>query len=155
METIDKVKERIVKKYEELQTYSTTYNAKAKAQREQLMNDYKEAFQKDPSSVNLTDIAKDMFYLNGFHQADIRKLQIQLLDIYTFSKDIFPELELPKEIDTTITILKGNLPKQIFISEDGKLKEIEKGKVDELTKEYQEKNYFKFFETQLNTILNA
>lgn len=155
MDYVKTLKEQVLKKYEELQTYSTTYNIKAKAQRDKLMNEHKDAFKNDPNSVDVNAIAKDMFYLNGFYQADIRKLQVQLLDIYNFSKDIAPELEFPKELDNTITILKGNLPGQMFIVVDGNFEEIEKGKVDSLTADFEKKGYYKIFEEQVKKALNA
>ena len=155
MKLADKLKEQVVKKYSELQNYSTVYNTRAKTQRDKLMNEHKEAFAIDPKSIDINAIAKDMFYLNGFYQADIRKLQVELLNLYTMVKDVAPKLEFPKEVETTVTILKGNLPGQIFIAVDGGFDEIESGKVDNLTKDFEEKGYYKLFEEQVKKILNA
>lgn len=154
MENSEKAKSYIIKKYEELQSYSTAYNKKASTQKDKLMNTYKAEFKANPNSVDLTEVARDMFYINGFHQADIRKLQVQLLDSYILVKEIFPEVEFSKDIETTLVILKGNLQKQIFIEDEGEFEEIEKGKLDTLKKDFKDRNYFKMFEAQVKKLFN-
>ena len=158
MDYLKKLKEAVEKKYSELQTYSTNYNLRAKSQREQLMNEHKEAFKNNPESIDVKAIAKDMFYLNGFYQTDIRKLQVQLLEFYALVKDIAPELEFGTEIETTIIALKGSLPGQLFVVVDGEFQEIEKGQIEKLSKDYEDRGYYKMFESQIeqiNQILNA
>ena len=155
MENIEKFKLEVERKYKELQIYSKLYNSKASLQRESLMNEHKEAFKKNPDSVDISAIAKNMFYLNGFYQADIRKLQNQLLDIYTILKVVYPEITFSKDVEDVINILKTNLPKQLFVTEDGEFKEIEKGKKDELIKDFEQKQYFKMFDKQIRNILNG
>lgn len=155
MEIEKRIKDVLVKKYEELQGYSNAFNSRAKKQREDIMLKHKEAFQKDPTSVDVKDIARNMFYINGFMQLDVRKLQTQLLDLYNFSKEIYPELELPEALVDTVTVLKESLQKQTFVEDSGELVEIEKGKVEKLLKDFDNKNYFNLFEAQVKTLLDA
>lgn len=155
MDYLDKLKSGVEKKFNELQEYTSVYNKKSKEERTKLMTEYKEEFIKNPAKVDLKAIAKDMLYINGFYQTDIRKLQVQLLDLYNFSKDVNPEIEFSKEIVDTVTILKNSLPKQLFVVEDGELKEIEKGKTEQLKEDFEKRNYFNMFEKQITSILNA
>lgn len=151
----DKIKAIIQKKFNEVQEYAKLYNSQATNHREKLMSEHKDAFLLDPSSVDLETIAKDMFYLNGFYQADIRKLQVQLLEQYTFAKEIYPEITFSEDLEATVGILKSNLPRQIFIVKDGAFHEIEKGKLEQLTSDFESKGYYKLFEEQIKKILNA
>lgn len=151
----NKIKSLVEKKFEELQEYSKLYNDKAKNHREKLMSEHKDAFLKDPGSLDLQTIAKEMFYLNGFYQADIRKMQVQFLEQYSIAKELNPEISFSDEIETTVGVLKANLPKQVFVVKEGKFEEIEKGKLEELTSEFESKGYYKLFEDQIKKILNA
>ena len=155
MDYAKKLKDLVEKKYLELQEYSSIYSKQSTAQREKLMTEHKEEFMKNPENVDIKVIARDMFYLNGFYQTDIRKMQVQLLDLYSTVKEIDPSIEFSKEILNTIGVLKGSLPNQLFIIKDGEFYEIEKGKVDTLKKDFEERNYHQFFEKQVTTILNA
>jgi hypothetical protein len=155
MDYAKKLKDLVEKKYLELQEYSSIYSKKSTAQREKLMTEHKEAFMKNPDEIDIKAITRDMFYLNGFYQTDIRKMQAQLLELYTAVKDIDPTITFSKEVENTVVILKGSLPKQLFIVKDGEFHEIEKGKVESLKKDFEERNYHQFFEKQVMTILNA
>jgi hypothetical protein len=145
----------VEKKFNELQEFAKLYNTQAQEQRAKLLNEYRDAFKEDPKSIDMVSIAKEMFYLNGFYQADIRKMQVQLLEQYSMAKEIFPEMTFNEDINTTIGVLKTNLPKQIFVVEEGKFQEIEKGKVEELTADFETKGYYKIFEEQIKKVLNA
>jgi len=155
MSNEEKLKSVVERKFNELQEFAKEYNKKATNQREKLMKEHKVAFEKDPESVNIEEIAKDMFYLNGFYQADIRKLQTELLDYYTISKEIAPEVVFSEDIEATVGVLKANLPKQIFTLDNGEFKEIEKGKQEELIKDFEKKGYYKLFADQVKKVLNA
>jgi hypothetical protein len=153
--SLKSVKKIIEKKYNELQTYSKVYNTQSAEHRNQLMNKHKEDFLKDPNSVDLKTIAKDMFYINGFHQADIRKLQNDFIASVDMAKEIYPEITFDEDVNATIKILKTNLPRQIFVVEDNKLVEIEEGKVAKLKEDFDKKGYLEMFEKQIKQILNA
>ena len=151
----EKTKGLVEKKFNELQEFAKLYNTQAQEQRSKLVNEYKDAFKEDPNSIDMVSIAKEMFYLNGFYQADIRKMQVQLLEQYSMAKEIFPEITFNEDIETTIGILKTNLPKQIFVVKEGKFQEIEKGKVEELTADFENKGYYNLFEKQIRQVLDA
>lgn len=151
----EKTKGLVEKKFNELQEFAKLYNTQAQEQRSKLINEYKDAFKEDPNSIDMVSIAKEMFYLNGFYQADIRKMQVQLLEQYSMAKEIFPEITFNEDIETTIGILKTNLPKQIFVVKEGKFQEIEKGKVEELTADFENKGYYNLFEKQVRQVLDA
>lgn len=151
----EKTKGLVEKKFNELQEFAKLYNTQAQEQRSKLINEYKDAFKEDPNSIDMVSIAKEMFYLNGFYQADIRKMQVQLLEQYSMAKEIFPEITFNEDIETTIGILKTNLPKQIFVVKEGKFQEIEKGKVEELTADFENKGYYNLFEKQIRQVLDA
>lgn len=155
MDYAKKLKELVEKKYLELQEYSSLYSKKSTLQREKLMTEHKEAFIKNPGEVDVKAIGRDMFYLNGFYQTDIRRMQVQLLDLYILVKDVDPNIEFSKEIIDTVNILKNSLPNQLFVVKEGEFHEIEKGKIESLKKDFEEKNYHQFFEKQVMTILNA
>lgn len=154
MESKEIFKSIVESKYVELQKYSTKYNRKATKERETLMSKHKEAYQKNPESVDLHKIAKDMFYMNGFHQADIRKMQTSFIETYRAFKEVYPEEDLSEEVTNTAKILKENLPKQIFILKDGNFEEIEEGALEKIVNDFEEKGYYKIFEAQITNILN-
>lgn len=155
MEIKENLKNLIDTKYLELSSFGKEFNKQAKVQRTKLMTEHKKAFDVDPESVDLEAIAKDMFYLNGFYQADIRRMQVQLVDIYNTGKFAFPDLEFSEELEATVSMLKTSLPKQLFILKDGEFIELEPGRKDELIKDYTEKKYFKLFEDKLKNLLNG
>ena len=149
------LKSQVEKKFDELQEYSSVYSKLSTSNRKKIMEEHKVQFAKDPSKVDIKEIARDLFYINGFYQTDIRKLQNQLLDIYTFAKDVDPEIEFSKELTDVITVLKNSLPKQLFVVTDGELQEIEEGKMEELKESFDVRGYYSIFEKQVKTILNA
>jgi hypothetical protein len=154
METLKKVHNLVIKKYNELENYTKVYNVKAKLQREKLLEESKLKFKEDPNSVDLDKIAKELFYMNGFHHADIRQLQTSLLESYGMYKDLDGEEEFPAELNTAISLLKTSFPKLIFTIDGENFVEIVEGRLEILLKEYEEKNYFKIFEKQLVNLFN-
>ena len=154
MKNSEKLKTIVEKKFSELQEYTSIYTKKAESQKKKLLSEIKEKFKENPEEVDVKSIAKNMFFINGFHQADIRKLQVQLLDFYNLVKEIEPKVEFNKEIVDTILVLKNSLPQQLFTVDKGELKEIEKCKVSKMKQDFEDKNYFALYEQQIKNILN-
>lgn len=155
MSTKESIEKIINKKFKELQEYTSTFSKKAESNREELITKYKPEFMKDNSKVDIKDLARDMFYMNGFFQADIRLLQTELLNIYNFSKELFPELEFNSELEEVIKVLKVNLNKQLYVINEGTFEEIEEGTTEKLKKNFDKNNYFSMFENKIKTLLNA
>lgn len=155
MENLERIKTEVLKKYEEMQDYTIQYNKISQKQKVDIIDKNREIFMKNPEDVDITSIAKDVFFVNGIHQTDIRKMQVQFIDIYDFVKSVFPEMELPEEVTNNIKVLKNNLPKQVFTLENGEFKEIEEGHVKSLIDRYEASGFLKSYEAQIKNILNA
>lgn len=155
MENRKQYKALVEVKYKELHDYSKLYNKISTEQRTKLLEEHKEAFEKDPNSVDLEAIAKNMFYMNGFYQTDIRKMQIQFVDIYNTVKYCHSDIEFSTDLEESVQALKSILQKQLFIVVDGDFKEIEEGQIDKLRSDFDKKNYYSLFEKQVKQILNG
>lgn len=154
MELIDQIFSSVNQKFKELQDYTNVYNEKAKNDREVIIEQAKEQFKKDPNSVDIEEIGRDVLFVNGFHQTDIRRLQNSLLEVYKIYRELGGDKEFSKELEETVNYLKLNLPKQIFVTKAGVFEEIEEGKLEKLTTDYKEKNYYRLFEAQVKQLLN-
>lgn len=151
------LKKLVEQKYHELQEYTVAYNIKAAKQKTDILDKAKIKFKKDPKTVDLNELARDVFLLSGFHQADIRKLQESFLSAYQVYLHLGGEEAFSEEIANTALILKNSLPKQTFnYNESSKaFEEVEEGRLEIIKKDYKEKNYFKMFERQILSILGT
>lgn len=148
------LKKRVEISHQELSNYTKTYTQKFEAKKKEILEKNKENFAKDPSSVDLQKVAKDVFYVSAFHQSDIRLMQANLLSIYRLYKELGGNEEFSSDIVATIALLKQSLPKQMFIERNGEFQEIEEGALEKQLQIYEERNYFKHFESQLSQMLN-
>lgn len=154
MELLNKIHDLVVKKFSELETYTTTYNTVVSDKRSKLIKDNKEKFKKDASAVDLEGIAKNLFYLNGFHQVDIRHLQTSFLSAYNLYLELGGDVAFEETLKTSALFLKENLPKQMFITKDGGFTEIVDGAVEKAMSDFDKNKYFKLFESQIIKLFN-
>jgi hypothetical protein len=154
METLERLEKLVVKKFEELQTYTKLFNSQALTHRLDTMTKAKAQYKKDPDSVEVNELAKNLFYVQGFNQTDIRQLQITLLEAYNLYRELDGASEFTPDIIATINLLKSSFPQPIFTVENGAFVELVSGRLEGLLKDYEEKNYFKIFEAQLIKLLD-
>ena len=147
------IKQEVELRYNELQEYAKLFNTKSEKDRTEIMERHAVKFKENPEEVDTVTIAKEMLYINGFHQADIRKMQQDFLSTFVVSKKIFPELEYSEDIEKTAKVLQQALPAQVFVVDNGVFKEVEKGRREKLMSDFDEKGYFKLFEAQISKLL--
>ena len=154
MVAADRMLEILNKSLAELQQYTDVYNTQVKQKREEHITKNIDNYKKDPNSVDLGVIAKEVFYMNGFHQLDIRRLQTTFLNNYNLFKALEPEIKVSDEVEAVASILKVNLGSQMFTVSDGTFKEIIADSVKEALEKYEANNYFKLFESQILKLFN-
>lgn len=154
MENSKRLKEEVEKRFRELEEYTNAFNEKATSDRRKYIEDNKLKFKEESEEVDISTIAKEYFYLNGFHQMDVRILQTEFLSAYTIYKKVFSGEELSKDIESTAKILKGSIQRQFFTLEGGEFKELEEGRKDKALKDFEDRNYFKIFEKQIKQALD-
>lgn len=152
METLETLKGIVISKFTELQDYTKAYNQKAGTDRTKIMES-REILESDPDKFDVDTIGRDILFINGYHQVDIRRLQENALTAYKLYRELGGDAEFDKELMDTMGILQASLPKQLFVLENGKFVEIEEGRVDTLKQEYKSKGYFKFFEEQVRKLV--
>ena len=154
MKTLDKLHKIVIQRYNELEAYASLFNKRASKLREELIEKNKDKFLSNPTSVDIKEIAKEMFYINGFHQADIRILQTSFLDSYIMYSQLEGEEKFEEDVTKTAEILKNSLPKQRYIATKDTFDEIVSGSTEKMLKDYEDKNYFKIFESQIDRLFD-
>jgi len=150
-----KILDTLHKTLAELQKYTEVYNLQDKAKKNEYITKNLEIFKTNPESVDMKDIAKNLYYMNGFHQLDIRNLQIKFLNIYNLYKSLELKTPVSEEAEVVANILKGSLGTQMFTVDHDKFTEIIAGSVDAALKKYEDNNYFRLFETELLKLFNG
>lgn len=154
MSTLETFETIIESKYQELATYTKIFNKKAEEDKTRLAAS-KDLFQANPEDLDLEALGLDVFYLNGFHQLDLRQMQERLLTAYNFYRELGGDKVFEEELENTVGVLRNMLPKQMFVISEGKLQEIEAGSVEKLKNDYKEKGYYKLFEKQIKQVLGG
>jgi hypothetical protein len=154
MKTLTKLHKLVIQKHSELEEYSTLYNKRAEVARTELIEKNKEIFKKNPEKVDLKEIAKEVFYINGFHQADIRNLQVSFLEAHTLYNQLDGVEEFPEGVSDVAGILKNNLPNQRYVVTKGSFVEVVEGSTKKMLDDYESKNYFKIFEAQISKLFD-
>lgn len=155
METLKRLQTIVERKYKELQEYTSAYNEMASGIKSNMIDSSKEKFKKHPESIDIDEIGKS-FLILGFHQADIKKLQEDLISVYKVYNELGDESVFDSELVTAVNILKNSISKQFFIFNPVKLtfEELEAGRVEQAKKDYRDKNYFRLFESQIQKLLS-
>lgn len=153
MDTLKTLEGIVRTMYNELQEYTKTYNKKAEEDRAKLLKS-RSILESEPDNFDVDSIARDIMFINGHHQVDIRKLQESTLTAYKLYRSLGGDSEFDKEMIDTMNILQASLPKQIFVVDKGEFVEIEEGRVETLKKEYRSKGYYKYFESQVKKLMD-
>ena len=154
MKTLDKIHKLVTSKYTELEAYTKTYSREREVLMKDMETKYKGNFLKDPDSIDIKVIAKDYFYKIGFHQMDVRTLQMRFLAAYLLYKELDGDKEFTPDLEGTVGVLKKVLLNQMYVENSGKFNEIVEGEVDRISEDYEAKGYYKMFEGQLNKLFN-
>lgn len=154
MELLSDVKKYVERVYRDLQEYTQAYNTTTQEQRLKVFEEAKAAFKKDPESVDVETVARDTLFMGSFQQTDIRRLQQKLIIAYNIYRELGGDEKFEDDIEKAVQFLKASLPKAIFVAKNGKLEEVEKGTVERLQKDYEDRDLFRMFKPTLMQLLS-
>ena len=155
MKLEDKMLDILNKSLAELQKYTEVYNLQDKVKKEEYITKNLAKFKDNPESVDLQDVAKNLYYMNGFHQLDIRRLQTHFLSSYIIYKELEISVPVGEDVEVVANLLKKGLGSQMFTVEHDKFREIIAGSTGAALQKYEDNNYYRLFESELSKLFNG
>lgn len=151
--TEKKLKEKVVRAFNEYKDYVELTNQENKKKKE-LLEKVKELYKEDQQDPEIKDFSFEVFVIDGFHKQDIEILGTRFVHYMRLFKEIPDAEEFDEEIETSYNYLKDRaLKEQAFLVDKGKFKEVTKGFIEEKRKFFDEKDMYAKVQGELEKYL--